>query len=350
MADVQTARCELTLSRHAVTIKDIASELRISHTTVSRALNDRPLISQETKRRVREAAERLGYVPNISARLIRGDTDIQLGLLIPDVQNDFYARISKELADRCRRAGLRLWLAISGDDPVVEENEIRALMEASVSGVFVTLTSSPTAGTISLLSRIPSVQLVRRSAQVAGPAVCMADEAGCRTATEHLLTLGHHRVAYVGTSKTISAGHDRLEGYLQAHKNKGLRALQRNIELVPPRQDQGFDAVARLLSGPDRPTALVIGSSELTIGGLRAINEAGLAIPGDISVAGYGDPVWFELLQPPLTAVSLPVPDIADAAITQMLHEIAHDEPAAEGTVDQVPTELIIRGSTAPPA
>lgn len=338
------------MSRHAPTIKDIASELGISHTTVSRALNGRSRISEETKRRVREVAERLGYVPNVSARLIRGDTDIQVGLLIPDVQNDFYARISKELADRCRRAGLRLWLAISGDDPEVEESEIRALMEASVSGIFVTLTSNPTVGTINLLKRVPSVQLVRRCLNVIGPVICMADEAGCRAATEHLLALGHRRVAYIGPSKTISAGQDRLKGYLQAHEIYRLRPLKRNIELVPPRQDQGFDAVARVLARKDRPTSLVIGSSELTIGGLRAINDAGLSIPKDISVAGYGDPVWFELLHPPLTAVSLPVADIADAAIRQMLSQIKSDDAAVEDHIDQVATALIIRGSTVPPA
>src|SRR5882757_518572 len=186
---------------HLVTIKDIAAQLKMSHTTVSRALNDRYHISKQTKERVRAAAEQLGYVANLSARMIRGDTSLTIGLLIPDVQNDFYSRISKELAERCRRAGGRMLLAITEDDPFTEENEIRDLVEARVKGIIATLTSRPQPTSLLWLREIPSIQLVRRTAKLNRAAVCMEDEHGCQSATEHLLNLGHRRIAYVGTSK-----------------------------------------------------------------------------------------------------------------------------------------------------
>jgi LacI family transcriptional regulator len=337
---------------HSVTIKDIASHLNMSHSTVSRALNDRSHISASTKLRVREAAERLGYVANMSARIFRGDASLLVGLVIPDVQNDFYSSISKELADRCRKAGLRMLLAITEDDPETEKNEIRALLEARVSGVVATLTSNPDPASLALLKEVPSVQLVRRAIKLQKTAVCMEDVGGCEEATEHLLNLGHRRIAYVGTSKSISSGRDRVRGFLRAHEKRKLEPMSGALELVPPRQAYGYDAVARVLALPDKPTAIVIGSSELTIGGLRAIREAGLNVPGDLSLVGYGDPVWFELLSPALTAVGLPVGALADAAATALFEQIDENKAGhiVKPSLIRIKPALVLRGSTSPTA
>jgi LacI family transcriptional regulator len=334
---------------HAITIKDIASLLKMSHSTVSRALNDRSHISDTTKQRVRAAAEELGYVANLSARMIRGDAGPLVGLIIPDVQNDFYNKVAKELADRCRQAGIRMLLAITEDDPAIERNEIRALIEARVNGVVITMTSKPEAASLAMLGEIAFIQLVRRNAKLQRPAVCMEDERACQDATEHLLEMGHRRIAYVGTSSTISAGRDRVKGFLRAHEVRRLTPLADGIELVPPRQAYGFEGVSRILKR--RPTALVIGSSELTIGGLRAIRAAGLDVPRDISVVGYGDPVWFELLSPPLTAVSLPVSALADAAAEQLFRQIEGGVPpgARKAQVTRIRPTLVVRGSTQSP-
>ncbi len=331
----------------AVTIKDIAARLNMSHSTVSRALNDKGHLSEETKAAVRRAADELGYVPNLSARMIRGDANALVGLVIPDVRNDFYSRIAKELAQRCRAEGLRMLLAITDDEPETEKTEIRALLEARVSGIIGTLTSAPLPATLALLTETPFIQLVRRLPKLQTGSVCMADAAGCQSAADHLLDLGHRRIAYVGTSKSISAGRERLRGYLHAHEIKGVAPLADGVELVPPRQEFGYDAVNRLLSHKTRPTAIILGSSELSIGGLRAIREAGLAIPEDISVVGYGDPVWFDLLSPPLTAVGLPVPALAEAATGLLLGAIDADGAAPARNLKVAP-QLVVRGSTAP--
>jgi LacI family transcriptional regulator len=335
--------------KQSVTIKDIASKLKMSHSTVSRALNNHWRISEKTKRRVREAADQLGYVANLSARLIRGDAGLQVGLLVPDIQNDFYSRISTLLAERCRNAGLRLLLGITEDDPATEQGEIRAMLEARVSGVIATLTSKPLPGSLALLQGRPAVQLVRRLPKLRTAAVCIADEVGCQMAAEHLLELGHRRIAYVGTSKTISAGRDRVNGFLRAHTRRDLSPLVGGIELVPPRQQFGMDGVARILSLKTRPSAIVIGSSELTIGGLRMIRQAGLRIPEDISVVGYGDPIWFGLMTPALTAVSLPIQGLADAAAQRLFDQI-RDGVGPEAKAPEmvrVEPKLLVRGSTA---
>lgn len=337
---------------HSVTIKDIAAHLDMSHSTVSRALNDRSHISEETKERVRQAAKKLGYVANLSARMIRGDAGVLIGLVVPDVQNDFYSSLSKAMAERCRRAGLRMLLAITDDDPETEKDEIRALIEARVSGIVATLTSRPDPSIVSLMESTSVVQMVRLVPGMQTTAVCMNDVTGCQNAAQHLISLGHTRIAYVGTSRTISTGEDRVRGFIQAHEEAGLAVMEDGIELVPPRQVHGFDGMSRLLSLRTRPTAVVIGSSELTIGGLGAIREAGLRIPYDISVIGYGDPVWLDLLSPPLTALSLPVDALAELAMDQLfaLIDPEREERPAASRVTRIPPKLILRGSTAPPA
>ena len=330
----------------AATIKDIAAMLGMNHSTVSRALTGKSNVSDATRQRVREAAEQLGYVANVSARMIRGEAGPLIGLVIPDVRNDFYSSISKELADRCRKAGLRMLLAITEDDPETECKEIRSLLEARVNGIFATLTSKPLPATLDLLRDVPSVQIIRRVAKLKKTAVCMEDNKGCREATEHLLSLGHRKIAYVGTSKAISAGRDRVEGYLKAHAAYGVAPLEGGVELVPPRQAYGHEGVSRVLKL--NPTAVVIGSSELTIGGLKAIREAGLDVPADISIVGYGDPAWFDLLSPALTAVGLPAETLADTAANQLLEQINDLKAGVTNPISviRIMPHLVLRQST----
>jgi LacI family transcriptional regulator len=334
---------------HAATIKDIAAVLGMAHSTVSRALNNRTHVSKETRQKVLEAAERLGYVPNRSARMLRGEADLQVGLLIPDIQNHFYSHIAQELAERCRRAGFRLLLALTEDDPDRELDEIRALIEGRVSGVFAAPSSNPRPESVALLKSRPSVQLVRQAPGLHSTAICMADQEGCDAAAEHLLALGHRRIGYVGQRTEVGPGRERLEGFIRAHERHGLAPDQDLIELTTALQPHGREAVGRLLSRDERPTALVLASSQLTIGGLSGIADTRLRMPDDISVVGYGDSVWFDLIRPQLTAVSLPMAALCEAAAERLLGDIEGDfaEPTAE--VVRIAPHLVVRGSTAPP-
>jgi len=205
------------------------------------------------------------------------DAGLLIGLLIPDVQNDFYSRISKELADRCRRVGLRMLLAISEDDPFTEQNEIRALAEARVNGVIATLTSQPQPASLAMLKEMPTVQLVRHVKNFKKAAVCMEDQAGARRPRNicwHSATAAwlhrHHR-----SDQQRARPGTRILKRAQGAQNFSAGWWRRTRA---PRQSYGYDGVARLLSLKQRPTALVIGSSELTIGALSALRKAGLLI------------------------------------------------------------------------
>ncbi|HEV2572060.1 MAG TPA: LacI family DNA-binding transcriptional regulator [Beijerinckiaceae bacterium] len=334
------------MHQRRTTIKDIAVHLGIDHSTVSRALNDNPNISEETKHQVRQAALRLGYVANASARAMRYNHNALIGLAIPDIRNDFYSAVARALAERCNRAGFQMVLVNTDDHPEVEYRQVRALMEARVAGVLITPTPELLDTTAKLLAPVPTVQFVRQSPKLSGDIVRMDDTRAMREATEHLLAQGHKRIGYVGTRKDINVGQARLNGYLEAHAAAGLTVDERYLALVSPRQTFGSDSVARLLAVSPAPTALIIGSSELTIGGLGAIQAAGLTIPRELAVVGYGDPVWCRLLSPSLTAVQLPVDEMVEAAEALILDRIGGKAPAGADVRSCRPT-LVVRGSTA---
>lgn len=336
------------MQQRRTTIKDIAVHLGIDHSTVSRALNDNPNISEETKHQVRQAAHRLGYVANASARAMRYNHNPLIGLAIPDIRNDFYSAVARALAERCNGAGFQMVLVNTDDHPEVENRQVRALMEARVAGVVITPSPELLENTARLLAPVPTVQLVRQSPKLEGDIVGMDDIGAMREATEHLLALGHKRIGYIGTRKDINVGQARFDGYLQAHAAAGLTVDLNHVALVSPRQSFGADSVARLLALPQPPTALIIGSSELTIGGLSAIQAAGVSIPKEIAVVGYGDPVWCRLLSPALTAVQLPVDAMVEAAEALILERIgARGQPPAERQSRMCEPTLVVRGSTA---
>lgn len=331
------------------TIKDIALQLGVSVSTVSRALSGHAAISGETREKVREAADGLGYVVNMSARRMRTSSSLTVGLLVPDIRNDFYSSTAAVLAEHSRVLSFQVMLSNTGDDPVVEERQVRSFIEARVSGIVISPTPAPTETTRKLLRSVPAVQLLRRVPGLAPDAVCMEDAAGVRAATAYLLTLGHRRVAYAGTGEDISAGAERVRGYRQAHEAAGIAPDPSLIFLLPPTDENGATAARRILARKDRPKALVVGSTKMTSGVLRAVHEAGLSIPGDISLVGYGDPPWAGLLTPPLTTVALPVEAMARNAARLLFSRIMDEPDAAPGNeLERLAPRLMVRGSAGP--
>jgi LacI family transcriptional regulator len=175
----------------------------------------------------------------------------------------------------------------------------------------------------------------------------MHDQLGVHEATAHLLALGHRRIAYVGGARDISPGRGRWKGFSKAHADLGITPADNFVALGPPRPETGYSGMSEMLKQRQKPSAVMFGSSELTIGGLKAIREAGLSIPGDLSIIGYGNPVWMELLTPALTTVDLPIDELADAAAASLLAQIKSRNSNA-AVVPQIRPRLIIRQSTAP--
>jgi LacI family transcriptional regulator len=334
---------------HGATIRDIADELGISHSTVSRALADHPRVNRATRESVLRVARRLGYVANASARTMRSARSPLVGFVIPDIQNDFYASVAKRVADALAAHGLRLVLSVTEDDPDREMRDVRALVEARCAGVIVTPTPTPRPETRDMLARVRTIQLVRRVDGLDADAVTIDDAAGTRAAAAHLVGCGHRTIAYVGTSAHMSSGRARLAGFRAALADAGLDPSL--AWLGPPRPEFGRHAAARLLNHAPRPTALVLGSSELTLGALQALRAVRVPVPGGLSLVGYGDPAWFGLVDDGITTVHLPVDEVAAAVTELVLDDARPTGPAARPPALAVPTlrpALVLRGSTRP--
>jgi len=343
-------------TRNGPTIKDIAAELGISHATVSRALNDSPLIGEQTKKRVRMAASRMGYIPDAAAKLMRGAPSNIIGFILPDVENHFYSAIARSIAETVAAHGIQLVLAISEDDPDLELRHVRALCEARARGIIITPVADLRGETAELIANVPCEQLVRRHPLVEADVVVADDTNATFQAARRLLEQGHERIAYIGGGdQTLSTGTDRVEGFKLAMSE--VPGATESIALGPPKPEFGYDTAISWLQQPDGPSGIILGSSRFTLGVLKAIRETGLSVPRDISLIGYDDPDWFEFWGNGITTIELPIREMAVMAASLVCD--VPPEPALEPEVSTVagtelqrlafPVRLVPRGSDGPP-
>jgi DNA-binding LacI/PurR family transcriptional regulator len=332
------------------TAKDVAASLGLSVSTVGRALTDDPRISAETKARVVQAAEAMGYVANRAARMMRGASSDIVGVVVPDISNGFYATIAHALSETLARNRYQLMLGETADDPTAELRQVRGFVAAQVAGAIVVPTARPAPETVRLLGALPHVQLLRNVASLSPQWFGIDDDRSLRMATEHLTGLGHRRIAFVGGTADLPTGAARLRGHREALSAAGLVVDTALLELGPPSSTRhGRDAVARLLDRADPPTGIVTASVQATRGVLEALLERGTDVPGEVSVVGFGDEAGWSWWGPGLTTISLPVQQLATACALWLLDRLRN--PAAEPApfASTSPGALTVRGSTGPP-
>jgi DNA-binding LacI/PurR family transcriptional regulator len=335
------------------TTKDIAARLNLSVSTVGRALADDHRISAETKFRVNQVAEELGYVANRAARMMRGARSTVVGLVVPDVGNSFYSSVAHALAETMNSHERQVMLCETGDDRQAELRHVRDLAAAQVAGVVIVPTPKPLPGVARLLRTLPHVQLLRRVPSLGPHWFGIDDHAIIRTATSHLLKLGHQRIGYLGGSRDIPTASARLAGFQDALAAAGLPAEAGLARLGPPSSaGYGADAVRALRAEPDPPTALVTGSVQITRGALDALHHDGVRVPRQLSIVGFGDEPGFSWWGPGLTTMALPMHDLATACGVWLLHRLdtgAGGAATASPFASMSPGALILRGSTGAP-
>lgn len=336
----------MTLTRP--TLKDIAVALQLSHPTVSRALAGHAGISEDTKARVRQMAEQLGYVANSNARMLRRGQGHVVGLLLPDITNEFYAAVAQRLADDCGERGQQLLLSISAGHAEREHALVRALLEARPSGMVVSLAGKPRPATVAGLSGTTCVQFMHVHPEIKGPAVTVEDSSGARLAFEHLLKLGHRRIAFVGPTPTLGIGEARLRGVSQALQAARVELDHDLVRLGPSSAEFGFEAVESLLSLRKPPTALYLSTAPLSLGGARSLGTRQVRLPQDLSVVVAGSSSWYDAWPGGLTSITLPLEDLTDAVSDLMLQR-PRKTPDKSPQVTRLSFRLVERGSTAAP-
>lgn len=329
------------------TLKDIAAELGLSPSTVSRALAGHNHVNQGTRSAILRAAERLGYQPNAIARALRRQSTRTIGLVVPSIVNEFFALSGTAVQLAAERAGYQVMLCQTSDDPVREAEYLETLAAHNVAGIIIA--SCRAGGASGLEADIPIVEIGRRSEARRCDYVGAADRDGIEEVTRHLVTLGHRRIGVVSGSTSFSPGRDRITGYRSALASAEIPVSDELIMPGNPTKEWANEATTRLLKLADRPTAIVATGTQLVLGALEAAQEAGLGCPEDISVAGFEDPPWFAIWRPGITTYASPMREMGFLA-WRLLHSRMTGESAVNPgvTVSRLSGVLEVRGSTRP--
>ncbi|NBS07899.1 MAG: LacI family transcriptional regulator [Betaproteobacteria bacterium] len=345
-----TLNCQpQTRPQHLVTIKHIAQHLGVAASTVARALSQDKRISVATQAKVAQAAQELGYVAHSAARQMRSQRSGMVGLVIPDVLNAFYSTAAQAISQSFDEAGYQMVLCISEDKPETEMRQVRSLAEARVDGIVWVPCAKPLPPTMAWIQSIAHVQLIRKCPQIKSDWFGIDDVATTEQATQHLLTLGHRHIAYVGGPKSLSTGRDRLKGYTRAMQSAGANIDAQAVFCDAPDAVSGQRVMLQLLALQPRPTAVVVSTSRGTEGVLEALRLRSIAVPQDLSVVGFNDSSAMAWWGPGLTTMRMPVREVASASASHLIRALGQTKSApapTPGMVTHYPPTLMVRGST----
>ncbi|MCP3803979.1 LacI family transcriptional regulator [Allokutzneria sp. A3M-2-11 16] len=327
---------------------DVAREAGVSPSTVSRALNGTGYTAPQVRERVRAAAARIGYIPDANARSLRNRSSRSVGVLISDLRNPFYADLAAGIEQVLRAAGYHMILV--NDDGSAEEEllAVQTFAAMRVSGVIITPVSSRSVKSLREHG-INVVQADRRAGTRHGDAVLGDNEQGAELVTEHLLALGHRRIALLIDETKWTTGAGRLAGYRAAHEAAGVPLDEKLIAFTTSFEAEAArGATAELLDAHPDVTALFAANNVIAQGAFQEIQRRRIAVPRKLSLAAYDDVPWMSMVRPGITTVTQHTVSFGKRCAEVLLSRLdgaAEQEP----TIIHVQPELVVRASTAAP-
>lgn len=322
-----------------VNIKDVAARANVSVGTVSRVLAKNETVGKELRELVEATIRELNFRPSGVARGLRRSRTDMIGLVIPDITNPFFAELAKHVEASASQAGFSVLLSITNDDPKIELSQIETLLRSYPTGLIVVPTQF--GAPAKWQSDIATVAVDRRLKNY--PLISVDHYAGAGLAAQHLLQLGHRRIAYIAGPNESPVSRERRKGFLDTLIAAGIQP-----EVVEGHFDyQSGEVLGKhLLSSPEdvRPTAIATASDQQAIGLMRAASDLDLKVPDNLSIVGFDDIPLANLITPRLTTISQPVEQIAARAVAFVIGENAAGTNA--GLLDAT---LVIRNSTAAP-
>jgi DNA-binding LacI/PurR family transcriptional regulator len=325
-------------------IKDIARLARVSHPTVSRALQNSPLVNQATAAKIRKIAEAAGYRASAVARGLVTRRTRTIGLVVTTVADPFASEVVYGIEQAANDRGYAVFLADSNADAERERKVVQELAERRVDGIIVT-SSRVGSDYLPMLAEL-NVPMVLVNDQYPGEfvhSVMIANQEGSRAATEHLIELGHRRIGYVGDRSGYQSDTERLAGYKQALAEAGIKFAGELAVEGDGRPEGAIAVVDGLLRLADPPTAVCCYNDMTALGAMRAIRARGIRVPEDVSVTGFDDLFFAEYLEPQLTTVRQPMRRMGEMAMENLFKLMSGGDSVAQVRVE---TELIVRGST----
>jgi len=335
-----------------VTLTVLAEKLNLSPSTVSRALKNDKRISERVRKQVVELANEMGYRPNLLARGLKSDKSYCIGLVINDISWAFFSELSQQIQNAAEQIGYSLLLYSSNNNPQQEKVGIERMAARRCDGLIVF--ANEDVQNIRLLEDICHkgipVVLLNNLEDNKLDVVTIDNARGTYLSTKYLVDQGHKRIAYIGPTPKNSVEKERLQGYQTALVEKFGEVDKQQIYVGIAHSLLGYELGTRIVAATDRPTAIVVYNDTMAFGVIRAILEAGLKIPEDISLVGFDGLDLGQSVYPPLTTVSIPLKQIATLA-TQILVDRIDSDDNEQGRIQtpqhiKLAPELILRKST----
>lgn len=310
----------------SITILEIAKKTGYSKSTVHRALTSAARIDEKTRREILQIARRYNYEPNLSARRLCGAKTKILGVVIPDIGNSFYAKALKGIDEVAEDKGYSVLIFTAHMNEKKQKEIVRKIQNYGVEGILISPMMENGGNLVSDLKKagIPYVGFHQTNIDD----MCFVQsgsEIGAFKMTDYLIGLGHRRIAHVTIDQPSDVGiAQKRAGYARAFKENGIPP---DDSLIISRSkfygfDSGYEATKELLNSANPPTAIFVLCDRIAVGVVKAIRDSGLRIPDDISVAGYDNEVFSEVIDPPLTTVSTSVYEIGKSAAGLLIQNI----------------------------
>lgn len=312
----------------AASIKDVAREAGVSIATVSRVLNDVDVVNEETKKKVIDAINKLGYRPNIVARSLKTQRTKTIGIVIPDISNQFYPEIVRGAEDGANIYDYNIMLCNTDLDSNKEKEYLKVLKEKMVDGVLY-MSASLDEEVIALIKelQLPVVLVETRDEKADFPSVTIDNKKASKEAVEYLLNKGNKNVAYIGARAGVfNASAERYVGYRTALEEQGMAVDEDLVHLAGLKTKDGNEGMQKVLATGKKFDAVFCASDEIAMGAVNVLRENGVRVPEDVDVMGFGNIYTSSVFYPKLTTVSQPLYDMGSFGM-RMLIKLINKQP-----------------------
>ncbi len=329
------------------TIIDIAKELGISASTVSRALSNHPDIRKDTKDRVNKIAKELNYTPNPIARSLKNSTTKTIGVQVPEIKHDFFSSAISGIEDAAYKAGYTILVSQSNESNEREIMNTRMLIQHRVAGILVSIsqTTQNCNHFKEVLTRnIPLVFFDRVSEEINASKVIIDDYKIAFEAVSYLITKGYKRIAHFGGPKQLNICSKRHDGYMDALKKAGLPIISGFVRVGGLHELDGYEMMDAVMNGSNLPDAIFAVNDPVAIGAFQRIGESSLRIPEDIALMGFSNNKITSLVNPPISTVNQPSYEMGMKAAEMLIGQIEGKDKTIRTVI--LEASLIKRGST----
>lgn len=332
------------MAKQTTTLAQVAKIAGVSQMTASRALNDRPGVSQETRDAVLRIAADIGYAVNRSAQKLSGGRNRIIGIITPMLDNQFVSELIQGIGRAARAARYEIIVYTIFDEDRATHEGVIGLMQQFADGVVSILPQEAAYFAALAATHIPIVVIDQRGTLNSYPSVAVDNYGGASMAVDHLAGLGHTRIAFISGNEAIEGVRERQRGYVDTLARLGLGFDAQLLVAGDLSQLKAYEAASDLLELPNPPTAIFTANDLSAFGVITAVREKGLRVPDDISVIGFDDIPMALQVHPPLTTIRQPFQQMARSAVTTLLAMMEGSETGSPRIT--LPAELVVRGST----